>query len=363
MRKLYNINLHPNFSIQGRRYSLNDLTELSYSFIKEGEDFEKHIGEFILDWIDKPSFVNVYTSGSTGTPKAITLKKEQMINSALATGNYFNLSAKDSELLCLPATYIAGKMMLVRAMVLGLDLYMVPPTSSPLKDSNRTFDFGAMVPLQVSNSLPFLHQVKTLIIGGAPISNTLRDQLHIIENNSFETYGMTETITHVAVKPLNQMLSSIVATDLGFKTLPGIEISKDKRDCLVINAPKVSDEIVITNDVVALVSDNEFRWLGRYDNMINSGGIKLNPEQIESKLSDILHHSFFISSFPDPKLGEQVVLILEGVMDKENVMQQIIASNTLNKYELPRLVKTIPEFLRTDSGKVKRNETLALLSL
>lgn len=357
-----NINLHSNFSIEGRCYSLNDLKELSYSFIKEGEEFERNIGEFILDWIDVSLVVTAYTSGSTGTPKAITLKKEQMMNSALATGSYFNLTAKDSSLLCLPVTYIAGKMMLVRAMVLGLDLYMVPPTSSPLKATDRSFDFGAMIPLQVSNSLPFLHKVKTLIIGGAPISNTLREELLEIENCSFETYGMTETITHIAVKPLNQLLSSILRTDLGFKILPDVEISKDNRECLVINAPRVTDETIVTNDVVQLISSTEFKWLGRYDNVINSGGVKVHPEQIESKLSEILHQSFFVSSLPDPKLGEQVVLILEGVVDKEKVMQQIISSKKLNKYELPRSIKIIPEFLRTNSGKVKRTETLTLLN-
>jgi O-succinylbenzoic acid--CoA ligase len=132
---------------------------------------------------------------------------------------------------------------------------------------------------------------------------------------------------------------------------------------LVINAPKVSDNTIVTNDVVQLISGTEFKWMGRYDNIINSGGIKLNPEQIESKLSEILHQSFFIISLPDSKLGEHVVLILEGVVDKENVMQQIISSKKLNKYELPRSIKTIPEFLRTNSGKVKRTETLALLNL
>lgn len=342
--------------------SVIDLQELGYSYIKEGADFEVQIGEFLLDWIDDSPTLMVQTSGSTGVPKSIELKKEHMVNSAIATGKYFNLSAKDSAILCLPASYIAGKMMLVRAMVLGLNMYIVPPTSKPLDTTNRTFDFGAMVPLQAKSSIANLHQIKTLLIGGAPISNSLRDELKSVGNHSFETYGMTETITHIAIKPLNQILSSIVATDLGFKTLPGVKISKDNRGCLVINALKITNDTVITNDVIELVSNNEFIWLGRYDNVINSGGIKLNPEQIESKLSKVLHQSFFISSLPDPKLGEQVVLVVEGMLDKENILQHIITSNTLNKYELPRLIKTIPEFLRTTSGKVKRKETLILLN-
>lgn len=354
---MYNINLHPNFSIEGRNYSLNDLTELSYSFIKEGEEFEIHIGEFILDWIDDSPIITVHSSGSTGTPKAITLKKEQMMNSALATGSYFNISSRDSALLCLPATYIAGKMMLVRAMVLGLDLYIVPPNSTPLNGIDRAFDFGAMVPLQVSNSLPFLHQVKTLIIGGAPISNTLRDELRIIENNSFETYGMTETITHIAVKPLNQILSSIVATDLGFKILPDVEISIDKRDCLVINAPKISDETITTNDVIELVSANEFRWLGRYDNVINSGGIKVHPENIEKILSNFINDPFFIAGIDDEVLGQKVVLVIEGNA-KEDFLKIVNTIHELQKYEKPKMVLNSMKFQRTDSGKIQRSKTL-----
>ena len=132
--------------------------------------------------------------------------------------------------------------MLVRAMVLGLDLYIVPPTSTQLKGINRTFDFGAMVPLQALNSLSSLHQVKILIIGGASISSDLIDKLKAIDNNSFETYGMTETITHIAVKPLNKLNTSNVP----FKTLPDVEISKDDRDCLVINSPKIAEEIVMS---------------------------------------------------------------------------------------------------------------------
>lgn len=331
--------------------------ELSYSFIKEGEDFEKHIGEFILGWIDDTPIVTVRTSGSTGTPKVITLKKEQMANSAMATGKYFNLHPKSSALLCLPATYIAGKMMLVRALVLGLDLYIVPPNSTPLSGIDKIFDFGAMVPLQVSNSLPFLHQVKTLIIGGAPISDYLREKLRAIDNHSFETYGMTETITHIAVKPLNQILGSIVATDLGFKILPDVEILKDERNCLVINAPKVSDETVITNDVVELVSDNEFRWLGRYDNIINSGGVKVHPENIEKILSNFINEPFFIAGIDDELLGQKVVLIIEG-NSEEDFLKIVNTIQEFQKFERPKMVLTSKKFQRTDGGKIQRSKTL-----
>ncbi|SFR82206.1 AMP-binding protein [Maribacter stanieri] len=349
--------LHPSFAIHGRILSLNDLTELSYSFIKEGEEFEKQIGEFIIDWIDDSSTILVHTSGSTGTPKTIVLKKVQMENSALATGSYFNLSPKSSALLCLPATYIAGKMMLVRAMVLGLDIHFVEPTSNPLEDINRSFDFGAMVPLQVANSLPKLSLLHKLIVGGAPIAASLRKEIKSIANASYETYGMTETITHIAVKPLNNG----VAADAPFSILPDVEISKDNRACLVINAPKISDNIIVTNDVVELISPTEFKWLGRFDNIINSGGIKLNPEQIESKLSNILEQAFFIDSVFDAKLGEQLLLVVEGSVNVESLLKDIKETNVLSKYEIPRQIRTVTVFVRTKSGKVKRKETMTLL--
>ncbi|WP_405397912.1 AMP-binding protein [Maribacter sp. Asnod2-G09] len=354
---MYKASVHPSFSIHGRTISFDDLSEVSYSLIKEGEEFEKHIGEFLLDWIDDSPTISVQTSGSTGAPKTIVLKKVQMENSALATGSYFNLSPKSSALLCLPANYIAGKMMLVRAMVLGLDIHFVEPTSNPLENSKRSFDFGAMVPLQVANSLPELSLLHKLIIGGAPISASLRKEIKVITNASYETYGMTETITHIAVKPLNNG----VVDEAPFSILPDVEISKDDRGCLVINAPKISDETVVTNDVIELVSETEFKWLGRFDNVINSGGIKLSPEQIEAKLSNIFDQAFFITSLPDAKLGEQLVLVIEGTVNENDVLKKVTSIPLLSKYEVPRQIKTIPVFLRTDSGKVKRKETMTLL--
>ena len=347
------LSLHQDFSIHGRTISFDDLTEVSYSLIKEGEEFEKQIGEFLLDWIDDSQTLFVKTSGSTGQPKTISLKKDHMINSALATGSYFDLTPKSSVLLCLPATYIAGKMMLVRAMVLGLDIYFVPPTSNPLEETSRSFDFGAMVPMQVAHSLPKLHLIKKSIIGGAPISTTLRKELLSVSNASFETYGMTETITHIAVKPLTISAEN----DLPFSTLPDIEISKDDRGCLVINAPKITDEIVRTNDVIELVSNSEFKWLGRIDNVINSGGVKLHPEHIEKVISKYIDTPFFVTGVPDEELGQKVVIVVENTTKQK--IQEIIDSITdFKKFEKPKAILIIKQFQRTESGKVQRAKTL-----
>ncbi|WP_036153655.1 AMP-binding protein [Maribacter forsetii] len=345
--------VHPSFSIHGRTISFNDLTEVSYSLIKEGEQFEKQIGEFLLDWIDESVTITVKTSGSTGTPKTILLKKEQMINSALATGYYFNLKPKSTALLCLPATYIAGKMMLVRAMVLGLNIQFLSPSSNPLVGVKDSFDFGAMVPMQVANSLSRLYQIKNLIIGGAPISTSLRKELKSISNDSYETYGMTETITHIAVKPLNNG----VGENVPFSILPDVEISIDNRDCLVINAPKVSEETVVTNDVVELVSKTEFHWLGRFDNVINSGGVKLHPEHIEKILSNHIDVPFFVTGVEDDKLGQKVVLVVENSVESD--VQKILKSiSEFKKFEKPKSILISKEFKRTVSGKVQRTKTL-----
>ncbi|WP_405415638.1 AMP-binding protein [Maribacter sp. Asnod1-A12] len=350
---MYKVSVHPNFSIHGRSISFADLSEVGYSLIKEGEEFEKHIGEFIIDWIDDSPTISVKTSGSTGTPKTIVLKKVQMENSALATGSYFNLSPGSSALLCLPATYIAGKMMLVRAMVLGLDIHFVPPTSNPLEGINRSFDFGAMVPLQVANSLTKLSLLHKLIVGGAPISTSIRKEIKGISNASYETYGMTETITHIAVKPLN----NIVSDDMPFSVLPDVVISKDDRNCLVINAPKIADETVVTNDVIELVSTKEFKWLGRFDNVINSGGIKLHPEHIEKVLSKYVNVPFFIIGVEDEELGQKVVLVVEDA-SKSEIQKIIDTIQDIRKFEKPKNILVAKEFQRTENGKVQRSKTL-----
>jgi O-succinylbenzoic acid--CoA ligase len=335
-----------------------DLVELSYSYIKEGSEFEKSIGQFLLDWLDHSTTLEVKTSGSTGKPKTILLKKEYMVNSALATGSYFGLSAKDSAVLCLPAGYIAGMMMLVRAMVLGLNLYIIPPSSSLVVENNRSFDFGAMVPLQVMNSLPLVHKIKTLLIGGASVSAALRSKLADGENSIYESYGMTETITHIAVRALNNLKGAANGGGMPFQTLPNIKLSQDQRGCLVIDAPKVSDETIITNDVVELISETEFRWMGRFDNVINSGGVKLNPERIEQILSGYLTMPFFVTGIEDDRLGQKLVLLVEGNDSLDTVQAILNSVPELHTYQRPKQILSTARFQRTLSGKIKRKKTL-----
>lgn len=338
-------NVHNQFKLNGFHLNREDLCRVAYSFIKEGEDFEKPVGNFLLDWFDSKSYIEMETSGTTGEPKTISVSKQAMVDSAIATGDFFDLQPKNKALQCLPVKYVAGKMMLVRAMILGLDLEFVAPSSHPLENNEIDFDFVAMVPLQAQNSLSQLKKVKKLIIGGAAVNKTLEKQLLKLPTEVYETYGMTETITHIAARKLGEK---------AFTVLPYVTVSYDDRNCLVIHAPRISPEVIITNDIVELVNENQFIFLGRMDNVINSGGIKLIPEQIEQKLVSKISQRFFIASKPDNELGEKVVLVIEG--EKFNLDTSIYES--LDKYEKPKEIIFIPKFLDTVTGKILRKETL-----
>ena len=199
--------VHNQFKMNGFHFDKEDMLRVAYSFIKEGEEFEKHVGEFFLDWFDENNFMNLQTSGTTGTPKIIKIYKQAMVNSAIATGDYFHLSPGNKCLHCLPVKYIAGKMMFVRAFILGLDIDFVAPSSNPLSKNETIYDFTAMVPMQVQNSLKDLKLVKKMIVGGAKMSANLEKELLKIPTTVFETYGMTETITHIAAKRLSEISS------------------------------------------------------------------------------------------------------------------------------------------------------------
>ena len=339
-------NVHNKFKLNGFHFTKEDLCRVAFSYIKEGVEHEKPLGSFILDWFDEKNYLEIMTSGTTGKPKIIKVEKQAMVNSALATGDFFELKSGDKALNCLPVKYIAGKMMFVRAFILGLDLDFVAPSSNPINRNENNYDFVAMVPLQVENSLKKLHQIKTLIIGGAKVNSDLEKKLIQSKCNVFETYSMTETVTHIAAKRVG---------DKAFTILPNISISQDDRNCLIISAPNLNVKNIVTNDVVELLSDDQFIWLGRQDNVINSGGIKLFPEQIEAKLSGKISNRFFVAGIPDQKLGEQLILFIEG--NPHEIESSLF--DDLDKYEKPKQIKFIPHFAETETGKIKRSEVVA----
>ncbi|WP_316633483.1 AMP-binding protein [uncultured Flavobacterium sp.] len=345
MSKLTHKNVHNYFKLNGYHLNRKDLWRVGYSYIKEGDAYEKIIGEFLLDWFDDKDYIEMTTSGTTGLPKLVRLEKQAMIQSALATGDFFGLEPGNKALLCLPTQFIAGKMMLVRSLILGLDLDIVSPSTEPLARNSTKYDFVAMVPLQVQNSIEGLKNVKKLIIGGAKIDSALEEKLLPLKTEIYETYGMTETITHIAAKRVGESVFSI---------LPNVKIAKDERDCLVISVPSISDEPIVTNDLVELINENQFIFLGRIDNVINSGGVKLIPEQIEAKLIGKIDARFFVTGIPDTVLGEKLILVVEG--EKQEFASDFF--DVLGKFEKPKEIVFVPKFKENENGKLLRKPSL-----
>ncbi len=348
-------NIHPTFKLNGLQYNTSELIEFAKDLENKGTHYEINIGKFLQHWLDEKETVLVKTSGSTGKPKEILLKKKQMINSAKATGIFFKLGENTTALLCLPSNYIAGKMMLVRAMVLGWDLHIVAPQKDALTQYDNDYNFVAMVPFQVEHSLHALGKVHKLIIGGGTVSSELNEKLQEVKTEAFATYGMTETITHVAVRRINGLARSNI-----FTAIPNVKFSLDKRECLVIDAPSIANKKVFTNDLVKLISSTSFEWLGRIDNVINSGGIKIFPEQIEKTISTVIELPFIIASEYDEKLGERIILIFENDGSFENP-DFSKAFSKLTSYKRPKKVYTFSKFPFTETGKINRIEVIRLL--
>ena len=345
-------NIHINFQLNGISFSSTEEVILFSASIS------KELANFLNEWFSKDDFIIVNTSGSTGKPKQIELKKEFMINSALASGKYFDLPNKTTALCCLPIDFIAGKMMLVRALTLGWHLDVLVPNSNPLEFIEKEYNFSAMVPLQVDNSIDRLHLIQKLIIGGGEVSSKLQEKLQEVSTLAFATYGMTETITHIAVQKLNNFSLTEVPVASKYKILPNVQISLDHKNCLAINAPKVSSEIIVTNDVVEITSKTEFIWKGRFDNVINSGGIKIHPEEIEKKLASVIQSRFFVAGIPDEKLGEKLILIIEGENNLVISNEVRNLKKVLSKFEIPKEIFFISKFMETTTGKIQRNSTL-----
>ena len=342
--------IHPTFKLNGHSLNHEGVMIVAYSYIKEGEEWEKQIGDFLLSWLDNFEVVTVRTSGSTGVPKEYKLDKQHMINSAVMTGKYFNIGAEKDVLCCLPLSYIAGKMMMVRAMTLGWHLDLVQPSTTPLRKAEKRYDFTAMSPLQVSKSLDDSHKARKVIIGGGAVSQGLIEKLKGKHTKAFHTYGMTETSSHIAVRELYPTYEE------NYTVLENVQIEKDKENRLVIHAPQLARTSLVTNDLVELINDKQFKVLGRVDDVINTGSVKVHPAQVEQKLSHHISESFFISGKADEELGQKVILIIEG---KERNVQQ--AFQKLGKFETPKEIHFVDKFALTHTGKMDKRVILEKL--
>ena len=357
-------NPYKRLTISGKYYSERELTDFAENKLSGEPVFpwEIDLFGFILEWLSDSPQIKVKTSGSTGVAKRISVKKEKMISSALLTGRFFNLKKNDKALLCLPVNFIAGKMMVVRAFVLGLDLIPVEPSGNPLKNPDEPFDFAAMTPMQVYSVFEEkggnrkLNQIKNLIIGGGDIGIDLLNSIKKLDNNTFHTYGMTETLTHIALKKLNGR-----NPDFCFKALSGIKFSKDERGCLVIFAPHLSEGQFITNDIVDLIDETTFKYIGRYDNVINTGGIKVYPELAEQKIKPFMNDRFIIGGIPDEQLGHKVILIIERENDPAFDFKKKCNEANLSKYEIPKQVYFLDQFPETANGKIIRPQVVEMV--
>ena len=353
--------VHPDFRLNGNSYNAKQLHDVAYSFIKEGDTYEERIGNFLLDWLnDSYTDIKIRTSGSTGDPKVIFHDKDMMINSALSTGKHLKVREKTKALLCLPAKQIGGMMMLVRAMTLGWHLDLIEPKSNPLEHLYKTYDFCAMTPFQLDNSLNRLHLIKKLIVGGGRISENLKMIVQGIPTHIYETFGMTETISHIATRKINNRKSG-KTENKPFKTLPSVTVSADENSRLVIKAPKILKNVLVTNDIVEIETYKKFYWKGRYDNVINTGGVKIHPEEVEKKLQKLITHRFFLSSIEDDALGDKVVLFVELAFSEKllsDLTKAIENLEDLSKFERPKKIYFVEKFEETETGKVSRSRTV-----
>jgi o-succinylbenzoate synthase len=335
--------------------------------VSDSELWMSDLGKFLVDWYADDPYISLTTSGSTGDPKEIRLLKSAMIASAKATGEFFGLNGHDKALLCLSVRYIAGMMMVVRAMVNGMNLETIKPDGNPLMHitDDRIPTFAAMVPAQVHNILKdngtfeTVKKIRTLIIGGGEIHPELERQIAALPNAVYTTYGMTETITHIALRRLTGPERQIYYT-----ALPGVTLSTDDRGCLVIDAPRISPGPVITNDMVELKNNRQFRWLGRIDNMINRGGLKIIPEIIENKLGALISERFFVGALPDEKFGQVPVIIIEsaGLTDEYLKKVQTYIDQNIDRHARPERIFTLAEFIETGSGKINRTATMSMVN-
>ena len=320
------------------------------------------IEEFLAQWNDTSDVIEVHTSGSTGKPKMLLVEKQRMVNSARITCDFLGLKEGDTTLLCMPLDYIAGKMVVVRSLVSHLHLISVTPSSHPLKDVTQPIDFAAMVPLQVYSSLQEpaererLLSIRHLIIGGGAIDDSLESQLQQFPNAVWSTYGMTETLSHIALRRISGENSS-----LWYSPLDGVDVSLSSDSCLEIYAPQVNPEKLHTNDIAELRTlpdgSKEFRILGRKDNVIDSGGIKIQAEEVERLLRPHLSCGFMITKVSDARLGEAVTLLVESD-DVDNILA--VCKHVLPRHWVPRHIFPESHIPITETGKPARAAAEAL---
>lgn len=328
-------------------------------FLTENETMQQDVNDFLAKWYSPSSIITVKTSGSTGPSKEISISKKHMRISALKTISNFSVKKGGTAFLCLSVKTIAAKMMIVRAIQNQMTLYVGEIRSNELSDLPfSAFDLLAIAPLQLETCLNYkpdlIKNSATVLVGGGSVSSEQIDRLTQIGATIYHTYGMTETLSHIAFRSIGKH------TQEYYTLLPGIDISS-KNGCLVIHYPELDVYNMQTSDLVTIDKNKRFRITGRADFVINSGGIKFHPEELEGRIQHIIQKPFFIGGVADSKFGERIVLVIESLKaeDERTILELI--KPLLTKYGCPKEIRFLPEFVRTESMKINRKETLELL--
>lgn len=360
--------------LNGKKFYYDEIAAYSFRNSIPLNGYESKTLEFCRNWLTGIQEFPIQTSGSTGTPKVMHLTRQQMEASARRTIKVLGLQPGDRMLACLNTEYIAGMMMLARGFIAEMEIIIVEPVGNPLvlTLSEDRIDFASFVPMQIQTvlqdmpeALLQLNQMKGILVGGAPVSPLLQRELQSIKSPVYHTYGMTETASHIALRRLN----GAEATDY-YQVLDNINVGIDKRSCLTIKGDITNNELLITNDIVELLTPTRFRWIGRADNTINTGGVKVQVEKVELAVAEAVIDwdsapRSFVAPQPDELLGEKIVLILEGFplgADKEEELLYNLRK-FLKKFEMPKELYYSPAFTETATGKLARQRTLQKLGL
>lgn len=345
--------------LEGKEYTSEDIRQLIAGGAEVHSPALWDLYLFLNEWFNASPVITVYTSGSTGTPKELIVRKDQMMQSARLTCEFLNLKEGQSALLCMNLRYIGAMMVVVRSLVAGLNLIVRPASGHPLADIKEPLGFVAMVPLQVYNTLQIpeekerLKQTDILIIGGGAVDEALEAEIKHLPTAVYSTYGMTETLSHIALRRLNGTSASE-----HYYPFSSVKLSLSAENTLIIDAPLVCDGILQTNDIARIYPDGSFMILGRKDNVINSGGIKIQAEEIEKVLRPFIPLPFVITSVPDHRLGQAVTLLIAGQLDTKEIEDKL--QTILEPYYRPRYILTTDCIPQTKNGKISRAECRAL---
>ncbi len=341
---------------------LNSSFEVDFSLADK--ETKKSVEKIILNWSDEQNDKFEFkTSGSTGIPKIVSFSADEVAASAQNTIQFFNILPKEKVLLSLPTEFVAGALMCIRAMIAGTQLTILKPSLRPLQSFRQfvSFDFAPFTPAQIAETLSkgseleleILKNIKTIILGGGVVNDEIVSAVQNFRGAVFQTYGMTETLTHIAVKKINKK------RDIYYRLVnDDIQISTDERGCLVLQVPYLTQKEIVTNDLASIIDKKQFEWIGRYDFVINSGGIKIIPELIERELQPLLRSKdFYVSSIADKVLGERCVLVLQQEdWDKKELDDLQYLLESYKNHHYPKQIHLVSRIDKTDTGKIKREK-------